>query len=66
MPRPNYFLKRVLAIDEKSLRPDNPNIARTLNHLAGLYGESGHYDEAEPLLKRALTMLETYTGARPS
>jgi len=52
----------VLAIDEKSLRPNDPNIARTLDHLAGLYWESGQYDEAEPLFKRSLEILETSLG----
>ena len=41
--------RRALAIREKALGPDHPDVAQHLNSLAGLYHEQGVYDEAEPL-----------------
>jgi tetratricopeptide (TPR) repeat protein len=46
--------KRVLAIIEKALGPDHPNVALALNDLAELYSAEGRYADAEPLYKRAL------------
>ncbi len=37
-------------------------MATTLNNLAGLYRAQGHYAEAEPLHKRALTIVEKALG----
>jgi len=45
--------KRSLAIREKTLRPDHPDIIQSLNNLAGLYHAQGRKAEAELLLKRA-------------
>ena len=50
--------RQVLAIFEKDLAPDHPNIAIGLGNLAQLYAQSGQYDEALPLYQRALPMLE--------
>ena len=48
--------KRSLAIWEKALGKDHPNVATSLNNLAGLYRDQGKYVEAEPLHKRALAI----------
>jgi tetratricopeptide (TPR) repeat protein len=54
--------RRALAIDEKTLGPDHPDVARDLNNLALLYKIQGKYGEAEPLYKRALTIDEQALG----
>jgi Tetratricopeptide repeat/CHAT domain len=41
--------KRALAIYEKALGPNHPDVAITLNNLAWLYKTQGRYAEAEPL-----------------
>jgi tetratricopeptide (TPR) repeat protein len=45
--------QRALAILEKSLGPDHPNVAASLNNLAGLYGNQGRWAEALPLVRTA-------------
>ena len=42
-----------LAISEKSLGRDHPNVATSLENLAQLYRDIGHADKGEPLDKRA-------------
>ena len=54
--------KRALAIREKALGPDHPDVARSLNNLAELYENQGRYAEAEPLYKRALAIREKALG----
>ena len=54
--------KRALAIWEKSLGPDHPQVALGLNNLALLYVDQGKYAEAEPLCKRALAIDEKALG----
>jgi tetratricopeptide (TPR) repeat protein len=54
--------KRALAIDEKVLGPDHPNVAIRLNNLAWLYQEQGRNAQAEPLYKRALAIDEKALG----
>ncbi len=54
--------KRDLAISEKKLGPDHPEIATTLSNLAVLYGTQGRYVEAESLHKRALAIEEKKLG----
>ena len=54
--------KRALAIQEKALGPDHPDVAQTLNKLALLYDNEGRYADAEPLYKRALTIVEKAFG----
>lgn len=48
--------QRVLAVRQKALGPDHPDIATALNNLAALYDFLGRYSEAEPLYKRSLTI----------
>jgi Tetratricopeptide repeat len=50
------LLRRALAIDEKSLGPDHPNVARDLNNLARLLKDTNHLSEAEALMRRALAI----------
>jgi tetratricopeptide (TPR) repeat protein len=54
--------KRYLAILEKVLGPELPEVAGGLNDLSGLYYAEGKYAAAEPLLKRSLAILEKVLG----
>jgi len=45
--------QRALAIREKALGPEHPDVAQSLNNLALLYDSQGKYAEAEPLYRRA-------------
>ena len=56
------YYKRALAIWEKALGPEHPQVAQTLNNLAALYYTKGQYVEAEPLFKRALALVEKALG----
>ncbi|HZF49420.1 MAG TPA: CHAT domain-containing tetratricopeptide repeat protein [Polyangiaceae bacterium] len=50
--------KRELAIQEKALRPDHPDVATSLHDLAVLYAKKGDYAQAEMLHWRALAIRE--------
>ena len=50
--------RRSLAIREKQLGPDHPDVATSLNNLADLYRSMGRYAEAEPLYRRSLAIRE--------
>ena len=53
-PSPSDLLyKRSLAIREKALGPDHPDVALSLNNLAGLYRVTKREKEAEKLEQRA-------------
>jgi tetratricopeptide (TPR) repeat protein len=54
--------ERAIAIGEKTLGPEHPDLAIMLNNLALLYSVQGKYDEAEPLLKRAFAIDEKALG----
>lgn len=54
--------RRSLAILEKALGPDHPNVGMSLNNLAALYKAQGRYAEAEPLNRRSLTIQEKARG----
>jgi tetratricopeptide (TPR) repeat protein len=56
------LFQRALALREKLLGPDDPNVATSLNNLAALYQVQGRYAEAETLLKRSLAIDETALG----
>ncbi len=61
--------RRSLAIREKALGPDHPEVATSLDNLAELYQAQGKYAEAEPLLQRSLAIRKGATkrlGAKPS
>ena len=55
--------KRALAIREKALGPDHPDVAQSLNNLADLYTAQGRYTDAEPLYKRALASTPKQKGS---
>ncbi|MDA2935138.1 tetratricopeptide repeat protein, partial [Acidobacteria bacterium AH-259-D05] len=56
------LFRRSLAIGEKVLGPEHPNVATSLNNLAELYRAQGKYAEAEPLYQRALAIREKALG----
>jgi tetratricopeptide (TPR) repeat protein len=53
---------RSLAIWEKSLGKNHPDVATSLNNLAELYDVQGKYVEAEPLYQRSLVIREKALG----
>jgi tetratricopeptide (TPR) repeat protein len=57
------FLQRALAIREKALPSDHPDVAMSLNNLASLYNSQGRLWEAEPLFERSLGIRESSLGA---
>ena len=57
-----FDLKKALEITEATLRPDHPDLAFTMDNLAGLYKSQGKYEQAEPLYTRALKIIETVLG----
>ena len=54
--------QRSLAIREKALGPDHPDVAATLNNLALLYRTQGAYTETAPLYQRSLAIWEKALG----
>ena len=52
MPMRSRCTSASLAIREKALGPDHPDVATSLNNLAELYEAQGRYADAEPLYKR--------------
>ena len=54
--------QRAIAIGEKTLGPDHPDLATWLNNLANLYQATGRYAEAEPLYQRAIAIGEKTLG----
>ena len=50
------FFERMIAVDIKSLGPDNPVVANDLIALSSLFIAQERYSEAKPLLERALTI----------
>src|SRR2546422_10812580 len=51
-----------LRIREKTLGPDHPDVAASLNNLALLYRTKGQYAQAEPLYQRSLAISEKALG----
>ena len=54
--------ERALAILEKVHGKEHPDVATSLNNLAGLYQAQGAYEQALPLYERALAILEKMLG----
>src|SRR5262249_12667486 len=54
--------RRSLALREKALGPDHPEVGTSLNNLASLYRSQGRYAEAEPLYRRSLALYEKALG----
>jgi hypothetical protein len=51
-----------VGISEKALGVEHPDVATSLNKLAGLYRVQGQYAEAEPLYQRSLAIREKALG----
>jgi hypothetical protein len=45
-----------------ALGPDHPDVATSLNNVAGLYCTQRQYAQAEPLYKRSLAIMEKTLG----
>ena len=54
-------MRRALAIDEASYGPDHPDVAPDLNNLASLLQATNRLGEAEPLSRRYLEILLSFT-----
>ena len=54
--------EEMLQILEAELGPEHPDVATTLNNLAGLYESMGDYEKALPLYQRALEISEKVLG----
>jgi tetratricopeptide (TPR) repeat protein len=54
--------QRALAILEKTLDPEDPVVASSLNNLAELYRAQGQYAKAEPFYERTLAIREKTLG----
>ena len=56
------LVQRALAIREKILGSEHPDVAASLDNLAGLYRDQGKYAEAEVRYRRALAIGEKALG----
>ena len=54
--------KRLLAIREKVLGPEHPDVGASLNTLAELYRAQGRFAESEPLYRCTTAILEKALG----
>ena len=58
----NPLYERALAIREKALGPEHPDLATNLYNLAELYDNQGQCAKAEPLYQQALAIREKVLG----
>ena len=56
------FARQVLAIREKQLGRDHPDVVYAINRLARAYQDQGRFTDAEPLYRRALAIRENTLG----
>ena len=56
------YFERCLTLSEQRFGPNHPDVATSLNNLAGLYRAQGKYGEAEPLYRRSLAIWEKQLG----
>jgi tetratricopeptide (TPR) repeat protein len=56
------YHQQCLEICQTRLGESHPDVAASLNNLAGLYDSQGKYTEAEPLLQQALQMYKQLLG----
>ena len=56
------LMRRALAIEEKGLGADHPDVARDLSNMAQLLKDTNRLAEAEPLMRRALAIDEKSFG----
>src|SRR5262245_51039434 len=61
-PEATKILERFLAIQEKALGPEHPDVAVTLDKLAALHQVQGRLAEAEPFYRRCLAITEKTRG----
>lgn len=59
------FYERMIAVDIESLGPTHPSVARDLGGLATIYLTQRKYDQAKPLLLRALEIYNSNYGVDP-
>ncbi len=58
--------KRSLAIAEKALGPQHPNVAQSLHNLASLYQAQGKYDEAAKMEARSKAIRAKHAQQNPT
>ncbi|NEO59470.1 MAG: tetratricopeptide repeat protein, partial [Moorea sp. SIO4G2] len=56
------WLKQCLEASQNRLGENHPDVATSLNNLAGLYKDQGRYSEAEPLYQQALKLRKQLLG----
>ncbi|MEH2090169.1 tetratricopeptide repeat protein [Nostoc sp.] len=56
------WYKLCVEVAKNRLGLEHPNVATSLNNLAGLYESTGRYSEAEPLYQQALTLWKCLLG----
>jgi len=61
-PEAESVYEEALKVAEDTFGSDHPNVAISLNNLAGLYISKGNYAEIEPLYERALEIVEKAHG----
>ncbi|MEA2599595.1 MAG: eukaryotic-like serine/threonine-protein kinase [Acidobacteriota bacterium] len=61
-PETEALLREALAIQEKRLGPDDPEVAMTLNSLGIVYGYGGELEKAETFFQRALKIRQAALG----
>lgn len=66
-PKQTYGLivgieKQALQMKRQLLGEEHPDVATSLNNLAGLYSSQGRYSQAEPLYQQALEICERCLG----
>src|SRR5437763_11911995 len=54
--------QKALQVAEQKVGPNHPDVAPSLDNLAGLYKTRGDYAKAEPLFQRALAIKEKTLG----
>ncbi len=62
-PKAKPLLETALAIREKALGPDHPDVGRSLIALADLCEDQGQFADAEKLFRRSLAIFEKAPGA---
>jgi tetratricopeptide (TPR) repeat protein len=62
-PQARPLYQRALTINEKTLGPEHPHTAASLNSLAVLLQSQGDFAAARPLFERALAIQETALGS---
>ena len=56
-------MQHALALEEQTLGPEHPELARLFNNLGAIREREGNYSQAETLYKRALTIWENAPDA---